>query len=371
MSHPFAQRHLRLTELLIRNDLTAAAFNPGPTLSYLTGLHFHLMERPIVLLFAPQRDPALVLPELETPKLDAVPFPVQAFPYGENPAQWHEAFRQAVQALDLDGGRVAMEPTRLRVLELRYLEDAAPRAECVPAADALSDLRICKTAQEVDAMRQAVRIAERALDAALAQVRPGMTERDLAAELTVQLLRHGSDPTLPFRPIISGGPNSANPHATPTDRPLQAGDLLLIDWGASVHGYVSDLTRVFALGEVDPELVKISEIVYAANQAGREAARPGLPAGEIDRAARQVIVTKGYGRFFTHRTGHGLGLEGHEPPFLFPENTRRLKAGMAFTVEPGIYLPGKGGVRIEDDVVVTPDGAETLSTLPRSLRRLW
>jgi Xaa-Pro dipeptidase len=217
-------------------------------------------------------------------------------------------------------------------------------------------------------MRQAVQIAQNALEATLPLIKIGMTERDLAAELTIQLLRHGSDPALPFSPIISGGPNSANPHASPSERTLQSGDLLVIDWGATHEGYVSDLTRTFAIGEIDEEYRKIHEIVQQANAAGRAAGKPGLACAEIDKAARKVIEDAGYGQYFTHRTGHGLGMEGHEDPYMRSDNQQLLETGMAYTVEPGIYLPGRNGVRIEDDVIVTEDGSESLSDLPREIR---
>jgi Xaa-Pro dipeptidase len=171
-------------------------------------------------------------------------------------------------------------------------------------------------------------------------------------------------------PIVAGGPNSANPHAVPTDRPLQDGDLLVIDWGARCNGYVSDLTRTFAIGEVEPELKHIANIVAQANAAGRAASRPEMRAGDVDRAARTVIESAGYGPQFFHRVGHGLGLEEHEPPYMFTENDLVLQPGMTYTVEPGIYLTGRAGVRIEDDVVITATGCETLSDLPRDLERL-
>jgi Xaa-Pro dipeptidase len=252
-------------------------------------------------------------------------------------------------------------------LELRLLESAAPEAVFASAQAVLARLRMQKDAGEIDNMRRAVQAAQRALQAVLPLARAGMTERELASELTMQLLRSGSDSELPFPPIVSSGPNSANPHASPSDRKLTPGDLLVIDWGAAVGGYFADLTRTLRVGEVDAEYLRIAEIVLQANQAGREAVRPGIAAGMVDRAARAVIEAAGYGVYFTHRTGHGLGMEAHEDPYLFGENTLLLQPGMTFTVEPGIYLPGRGGVRIEDNIAVTAQGAETLSDLPRQL----
>ena len=217
-------------------------------------------------------------------------------------------------------------------------------------------------------MRGAVKIAQDALEATLPQIKIGMTEKELSSELVVQLLKHGSEPEMPFAPIVSGGPNAANPHASPTERKLQAGDLLVVDWGATYDSYISDLTRTFAVGEVDEEYQKIHRIVQESNAAGRAAAQPGVPCANVDKAARDVIQKAGYGVYFTHRTGHGIGMEGHEEPYMRGDNMQLLEPGMAFTVEPGIYLPDRNGVRIEDNVVITETGADVLSGMPREIR---
>jgi Xaa-Pro dipeptidase len=237
----------------------------------------------------------------------------------------------------------------------------------VAADDVVTGLRVAKDEAELASMRRAVQAAEQAFKATLPLLALGMTEREVASELTLQLLRAGSESELPFAPIVASGPNSALPHGVPTDRRLQRGDFLILDWGATVEGYVSDLTRTLAFEPIDPELRRVHAIVLEANQAGRAAAGPGVPCAEVDRAARRVIEAAGYGPRFTHRTGHGIGMEGHEPPYIRGDNLDLLTPGMTFTVEPGVYLPGHGGVRIEDNVVITSNGAETLSTLNRSL----
>ena len=364
-----SSRLSHLYELITASGLDAMALNPGPTLTYLTGLHFHLMERPTVLLLAPDASPTMILPELEALKLPQSTISLKGFTFGENPLSWGDVFRQACQSMNLGGKKIGVEPTRLRVLELRLLESGTT-AQFVNGEAVVSGMRMAKEPAEVDDMRQAVRIAQQALLATLPFIKPGKTELEIASELVMQLLQAGSDSEMPFAPIVSSGPNSANPHAVPTERPLQVGDLLVIDWGAGYHGYFSDLTRTFAIGKVENEYRLIASIVENANAAGRAAGKPGLPAGQVDVATRNVINSAGYGQFFTHRTGHGLGMEGHEPPYMFAENSTILKQGMTYTVEPGIYLPGRGGVRIEDNVVLTLDGCETLSDLPRSLQTL-
>jgi Xaa-Pro dipeptidase len=361
----------RLTKLAAAfktSSLDALALNVGPSLTYLTGLHFHLSERPVVALFTAGQAPAIVLPELEMPKLADLPFEVNAFPYPENPAEWEGVFRKAIQSLGLDGKSIGVEPRAMRLLEFRQVKAGAPEADFPDASGLVSRLRICKEADEIAVMRRAVKVAQEALQVTLPFIKIDRTEKEVAAELTVQLLRLGSDPEMPFPPIVSAGRNAANPHAAPSDRRLQPGDLLVVDWGARVDGYISDLTRTFALGKADAEWVKIHRIVLEANAAGRAAARPGVACAAVDRAARQVIETAGYGEYFTHRTGHGIGMEGHEEPYLRADNPQLLEAGMAFTVEPGIYLPGRNGVRIEDNLVITEQGAECLSDLPRELQ---
>ena len=197
-----------------------------------------------------------------------------------------------------------------------------------------------------------------------------MSEKEIANELVIQLLRAGSDPGLPFEPIVALGENSANPHAVPSDRALHRGDLLLVDWGASYRGYLSDITRTFTFGDVSSELINAGRIVVQANQAASAYGRAGVSAGEVDRAAREVIEAAGFGEAFFHRTGHGLGLEAHEEPYIYAENKLILTPGMTFTIEPGIYLAGRGGIRIEDDVVVREDRLESLTGFPREVQPL-
>jgi Xaa-Pro dipeptidase len=364
----YLARLQRLKAALASANLDCAAAIAGPNLYYLTGLSFHLSERPTVGFFPVDGDPIIVAGSLEESKITGgAPYPVRHFVYSDTDGPG-TAFRQAALALQLGQGRLGVEARRMRVMELHLVEEAFANATVEPAEDVFAALRMAKDEAEVALMRQAVQIAERALAAVLPKIRAGMTERQVAAELVVETLRAGSDAELPFAPIVASGPNSALPHAFVTERVIQRGDLLTLDWGAAAQGYFADLTRTFAVGEVDSELRKIHDLVRAANEAGRAAVRPGAACASVDAAARRVIADGGYGEFFVHRVGHGLGLEGHEEPSMHGRNEMRLEAGMTFTVEPGIYLPGRGGVRIEDDVVVTADGGESLSAYPRELQ---
>ncbi len=361
------ERMQRLVSLLEKHNLDGLALNPGPSLNYLTGLDFHLMERPTVLLVTTVGSSVMILPGLEKGKVQEESPLFHVFTYGDDPSTWQAAFDQAGETLKIMDGRIGVEAGRMRFLELAYLEKALPQVEIVDGGEVIAGLRIKKGQGEIAKMRQAARIAQEAILAMLRNLKEGMTEKQIANELVIQLLRAGSDAQLPFPPIVSIGENSANPHAVPSERALHPGNLLLVDWGASYKGYFSDITRTFTFGEVSPELRKIGDIVLEANQAGRLSGKPGLDAGAVDRAARSVISGAGYGEYFIHRTGHGLGMEAHEAPYIYEENDFILGTGMTFTIEPGIYLPGKGGVRIEDDVVVTDAGLESLTDLPREV----
>ena len=363
-------RYSHFQEGMETQNVDLLALIPSPTFFYLSGLDFHLMERPIIGFFSPRRQPLLVVPELEHDRAGSSSFECEIITYGESDASRETAFAQAAEKVKGLSTKVAIDPLRMRAFEMQLLEHANPAWSFTNAEVLLRELRIHKDEVEIESIRQAVMIAEKALRQTLPKIRSGIAERELAAELTIQLLKAGSEPDLPFNPIVASGPNSALPHATPTDRQLETGDLLIIDWGARHNGYISDITRTFAIGEIDPELMQIAEIVALANDAGKQAVAPGMSAGLVDQAAREVIDAAGFGEYFVHRTGHGIGLEAHEPPNIRAGEELILTPGMTFTVEPGIYLPDRGGVRIEDDVVVTQSGAESLSTLPRQLEIL-
>jgi len=364
------KRQEDLQALLKESTLNAVCLNPGADLTYLTGLDFHLMERPVVGIFPISGDPVFILPELEAAKIAALPYPIRPFLFNENPDTWTDVFRAALQEADLAAGNLGIIPRRLRLLEQNYLMGAAPDLKLESAQPILTQMRRIKSEDEIKFMGEAARIAECALTSTIMAIKPGVTEKEIAGRLVGRLLQEGSDPELPFFPIVSFGENTANPHATPTNRVLNPGDIILIDWGASHQGYFSDITRVFAMGDLHPEIDQIAKFVEDANVAARAAVKPGIPASAVDRAARQVIDDAGYGEYFFHRTGHGLGREAHEEPNISQFDQTILEPGMTFTIEPGIYLPKRGGVRIEDDIVVTEDAGLSLTNASRDLTQL-
>jgi len=344
------------------------AINPGCTFKYLTLLDFHLMERPVVLIISQTGKNALILPELEVGRAKEKQIFDSLFPYGDNPANWYKSFDNAVDSLKISYKSIAVEPSRFRFLEYGYLKESCPLAPIKSGTNLFEQLRLVKESEEIEEMATAARIAETALEATLSWIKPDVTEKDIASELVLQCLRSGADSEFPFGPIVAFGENSANPHASPTDRKIHEGDVILFDWGVYHNGYASDITRCFAFKKIDPEIQKIADVVLSANETGRATGKPDLPAGHIDIATRKAIEDAGYGEYFTHRTGHGLGMEAHEGPYIYSENELLLKEGMVYTIEPGIYLPGKGGIRIEDDVVVTQIGCKSITNMDRNIK---
>lgn len=369
MNATYGNRLDRLSRAQQDSHVDLLAIVPGANLRYLTGLEMHTSERVTLALFPLDGQVAFVLPELEAPRARGT-LATEASFYGysdqEGPGP---AFRQAAADLRLEGKVIGVEHLAMRVLELRLLEEHAASARFVDGGPLLSQLRILKDAKEIEAMRRASEVNEECFRQTAAHIRQGVTEQELAA-IWQKAALDAAGGELPDVPIVASGLNGASPHATATPRPVESGDLVTIDGFLRVEGYYSDITRTYAVGEIDEELRKIYSVVQEANAAGRDVIKPGIQAQEVDRAARAVIEKAGYGEYFFHRTGHGLGLEIHEAPYIVEGNEEILQPGMTFTVEPGIYLPGKGGVRIEDDVVVTETGYEPLTNLPRDLVHL-
>jgi Xaa-Pro aminopeptidase len=263
--------------------------------------------------------------------------------------------------------RVGFEPKALSVANFETLKDKAKTVEWVKVAGKVEELRAVKDRGEVEAIRQAVGQAERAFAMLRASLSEGDSEKDAADSLEGYLRQCGASAAA-FAPIVAVGARAALPHARPTtEARVSDADFVLVDWGASAGPYKSDLTRVLVTGKVTPKFEKVYRTVLAAQERGIAALKPGATAGEVDAAARSVIEEADLGRFFTHGLGHGLGLEIHEDPFFRRDNPAKLKAGMVVTIEPGVYLPDWGGVRIEDDVLITPDGPEVLTHVPKAL----
>ncbi len=264
--------------------------------------------------------------------------------------------------------RIGYEPARMTCDALEALQRKLPgRSELVPVNGLVETLRMVKSEAEIALIRRSVDTNSQAFEAATRRVRPGMKEQDLAAELEYRMRRLGAEKPS-FETIVAGGERSALPHAQPTAARLAAGQLVVVDMGALQDGYCSDMTRMLFLGTPPAKVKRIYAAVLEAQLAGVAAVRPGVTAARVDAAARKVLKSHGLAEAFIHSTGHGLGLEIHEPPRLGKKDRTTLAPGMAITIEPGVYLEGFGGIRIEDTVVVTANGCDVLTPTPKALR---
>jgi Xaa-Pro aminopeptidase len=282
-----------------------------------------------------------------------------------------DLFAQVARCLEegVSGPRAGFEDHSLTVRDRRALGECCGTVTWEPSGPLVDELRSSKAPEEIESISAAVRLAEGVLQDLLGFVREGVSELELAAELVYRLRLAGSE-ELPFDPIVASGPRSALPHARPGERKLREGDLLLIDFGARVEGYCSDMTRMFVLGAPEAWQREIHGVVATAVREAVLSTRAGVPAKDVDRAARDVIVEAGFGECFGHGTGHGVGLEVHEGPSVNSRSRDTLEAGSVVTIEPAVYLPGRGGVRLEEVVVASEGGRTVLTRFPLDLREL-
>jgi Xaa-Pro aminopeptidase len=271
---------------------------------------------------------------------------------------------------ELPEGKLGFDDAQLPVKQHARLAELLPEGvELVAAGGLVEDLRAIKDAGELEKIRAAARLADAALEEVLGRGLAGRTERDVALDLEVTMRRAGAE-AVSFPPIVAHGAHGSLPHAEPRDVEIAAGTLVVIDWGAQLDGYASDCTRTFATGDVDPRDAEVYDVVLRAQEEALAAVRPGPTGREVDAIARAIIDAAGHAEHFGHGLGHGVGLEVHEGPRLSKQGEAALAAGMVVTVEPGVYLPGAVGVRIEDLVAVTEEGHEVLTGLPKALRQV-
>jgi Xaa-Pro aminopeptidase len=335
----------------------------GADLPYLTGYEAMPLERLTMLVLPAEADAVLVIPTLEAPRVDVQPDAFELFAWDETDDPI-EIVAGLVAGVDPDASSAAVgDHTWARfVLDLqRALPDVAFRR----ATDVTGPLRIVKDAAEIDALRAAAAVVDEVAGTMRERPFAGRTELEVHRELVERMLEGGHE-RANFA-IVASGPNAASPHHDPTQRVIEPGDVVLCDFGGTMHGYCSDITRMFVVGDVDPAVREAYDVLVAAQEAGVRAANIGTTCEAVDAAARAVITDAGYGEFFVHRTGHGIGTEAHEDPYVVAGNATPLVAGHAFSVEPGIYLPGRFGLRLEDIVVATDAGPERLNHAPRDL----
>jgi Xaa-Pro aminopeptidase len=342
--------------------LDALLLTPGPDLRYVTGYDAHQLERLTCLVVPAGGDPVLVVPRLELPAAQASP----AGGLGLELAGWDETDDPyALVAARLGpAARVGLSDRMWALMVLR-LRAAMPGTEQVLASTALRDLRARKSPAEVAALLAAGEAIDRVHAQVPGWLRPGRTEQEVAADIGEAILAEGHA-SADFA-IVASGPNGASPHHTAAGRVLRPGDQVVVDIGGTMPtGYCSDCTRTYAIGTPPAEFAAYYQVLKDAQEAACAAVRPGVTAEDVDAAAREPITAAGFGDYFVHRTGHGIGLETHEDPYIVSGNTEVLQPGYAFSIEPGIY-PGPHGARIEDIVVCTTDGYQRLNNVSREL----
>lgn len=342
--------------------IDAMLVTPGADLRYLTGYNAQPLERLTCLVLPAEGDPVLVVPELERPAAEAsgagVVAEISDWPETEDPVA-------LIAAMIPDAARLAVDNQMWAEKVLRF-RTVMPEAELVLAGDILGDLRLRKSADEVEALREAAAAIDRVHAQLGDWLRPGRTEREVGRDIADAIIAAGHV-RVDFA-IVASGPNGASPHHEASDRAIEVGDTVVVDIGGTTEaGYCSDETRTYAVGEPLAEFTLAYDALLQAQLAACEHARSGVTAESVDAAARDVLIEAGLGEYFVHRTGHGIGLESHEEPYIVAGNTLVLEPGMAFSIEPGFYLPDRYGARIEDIVVIVADGAERLNRRPREL----
>lgn len=357
----------RLAALRARMTATGTdliALGPGPNMLWAVGFHTHPDERPCLLMVT-QKAAGFLMPALNAAEARAhSDLPMWTWADAEGP---DAALQEALAALKATTARKVAVDETMRADFALLLLDALPQASHAFATETLGALRMCKDAAEQDELRMNAAIDDAAMQAVYAALKPGMTETELAAVANRVFRDHGAAPLFT---IVGAGPNGAYPHHATGGTVLKDGDAIVIDIGARKGHFSSDITRMAVIGQPPADYDKVHSVVEAAVRAALAAARPGVAACAVDSAARKVIEDAGYGEYFVHRTGHGMGLEGHEPPYISESSRVILQPGMVFSIEPGIYLTGRFGVRLEEVVILQEDGPEVLSKLTRDAFRL-
>lgn len=353
-------RRIESLQLLMRDrGVDAVLLSVGSDLPYFTGYEAMATERLTMAVIRPEGVPTMVIPDLELPRVQSGSVVVEGWGETDDPVE-------RVAELCRDARSIAIGDQTWSGFLVR-LFDAMGQGVWHPASELTSMLRVRKEPAEIGALRKAAQAVDRVLSriAENEVVFAGRREADVAVDLARMTVEEGHESS-EFA-IVASGPNGASPHHEPGERIISPGDLVVCDFGGRFHGYHSDVTRTFSVGVPDAMQKEIHEVVAAANQAGRSACGPGVSCEEVDQAARQVVSDAGYGEFFIHRTGHGIGLDVHEHPYLVDGNRTPLEVGMAFSIEPGIYLPGSFGARIEDIVACSELGADELNNASREL----
>lgn len=358
----------KIQEFLKSSNIDAAFVTTPDNVFYFTGFRSNPHERLLGVVIFKDADPFIICPQMEIPDAKAAGWNGHIIGHQDTDNAWDIVVKTIKEKVG-DITTLAVEKAHLTVERLEALVERIPSLEVSRIDEKINDLRVIKSEEELVNMRKAAELADFAIEVGCKEIAEGKTELEILNAIELAVKEKGAA-QMSFDTMVLSGPKTASPHGTPGERKIQKGDFILFDLGVVYNGYCSDITRTVAFGEPTEDKREIYETVRRAEEAAVQAVKPGVTAMELDKIARDIITDAGYGEYFTHRLGHGLGISVHEFPSITGVNDMKLESGMVFTIEPGIYHPEVTGVRIEDDVVVTEDGVEILTKFPKELQIL-
>jgi Xaa-Pro dipeptidase len=359
------ERLQKVSTWMRESDIQLCFITNPDNVFYFSGFLSEPHERLLAIAIFQDQEPFLICPAMEKEDAKRAGWNGEIIGHSDIDRPW-ELIQKAIEKRHLHLSKVAIEKEHMNVERYEALSHLFPHASFVPAEEKVRMLRLVKDEAELKTLREACALADYAIEVGVQEIKEGKTELDVLAAVEYALKKKGIN-EMSFSTMVLTGANAASPHGTPGLTKIQKGDFVLFDLGVVVDGYCSDITRTVAYGEINDQQQDIYETVLKAQLAALEASKPGKTCAEIDLTARNIIRNAGYGDYFPHRLGHGLGISVHEYPSLTETNSLLLQEGMVYTIEPGIYVPNVAGVRIEDDVYVTKDGIEILTKFPKEL----
>ncbi|MEK4130874.1 Xaa-Pro peptidase family protein [Solibacillus sp. FSL W8-0474] len=354
----------QLQQYLVENEWDAAFITTPDNVFYFSNFKSDPHERLLGVMVFKDAEPFLICPKMEIPDVVAAGWSYEVIGHEDTQNAW-DVVANAVKARNVSFNTLAIEKSHLTVERLEAIQERFDTLKFTNIDEKVNALRICKDEEELVKLRKAAQLADFAIEVGCNAIAEGKTEMEILNTIESAIKAKGH--AMSFNTMVLAGEKTASPHGTPGDRKIQKGDFILFDLGVIYEGYCSDITRTVAFGQPNEEQMKVYNTVRRANEAAIEAVKPGVRAMDLDKISRDIITDAGYGEYFTHRLGHGLGISVHEFPSITGTNEMTLQPGTVFTIEPGIYKSDAAGVRIEDDVVVTNDGVEVLTKFTKEL----
>ncbi len=360
------KRISELVKWMKQKDISASLLTSTANIFYISNFYTTPHERVAAIFLFQEEEPFLICPKMETGEAKASGWGFEIIGYSDTDNPW-ELIQKAFQKRNINVNTLAIEKEHLNVSRCENLQSIFPNVKFESLEEIMHELRLIKDEKEVSILREAAKLADLGVEIGISAIKEGRTELEIVAKIEYELKKKGVK-DMAFSTMVLTGKKTASPHGSPGLQDIRKGDLVLFDLGVVLDGYCSDITRTVAYYSINEKQKEIYDTVLKAQLAALKECKPGIEIGKIDQVARDIITKAGYGEYFTHRIGHGLGIDVHEYPSMHAANKNLLKEGMAFTIEPGIYVADVGGVRIEDDIIISADGAEVLTNFPKDLQ---